>query len=79
MCVSAIFDIHLNVVYILHKELSIILRWLRMTNFRDKMINRIIGTTTELDEREKKDYTDTSLQHLLSLIWLTNLSFYKFN
>lgn len=68
MCVSAIFDIHLNVVYILHKELSIILRWLRMTNFRDKMINRIIGTTTELDEREKKNYTDTSLQHLLSLI-----------
>ena len=67
MCV-AIFDIHLNVVYILHKELSIILRWLRMTNFRDKMINRIIGTTTELDEREKKNYTDTSLQHLLSLI-----------
>ena len=66
MCVSAIFDIHLNVVYILHKELSIILRWLRMTNFRDKMINRIIGT--ELDEREKKNYTDTSLQHLLSLI-----------
>ena len=65
---SAIFDIHLNVVYILHKELSIILRWLRMTNFRDKMINRIIGTTTELDEREKKNYTDTSLQHLLSLI-----------
>ena len=68
MCVSAIFDIHLNVIYILHKELSIILRWLRMTNFRDKMINRIIGTTTELDEREKKNYTDTSLQHLLSLI-----------
>lgn len=68
MCVSAIFDIHLNVVYILHKGLSIILRWLRMTNFRDKMINRIIGTTTELDEREKKNYTDTSLQHLLSLI-----------
>ena len=68
MCVSAIFDIHLNVVYILHKELSIILRWLRMTNFRDKMINQIIGTTTELDEREKKNYTDTSLQHLLSLI-----------
>ena len=44
------------------------LEWLRMTNFRDKMINRIIGTTTELDEREKKNYTDTSLQHLLPLI-----------
>lgn len=39
-----------------------------MANFRDKMINRIIGTTTELDEREKENYTDTSLQHLLSLI-----------
>ena len=68
MCVSAIFDIHLNVVYILHKELSIILRWLRMTNFRDKMINRIIGTTTELDEREKELYGHVTTTFIITYL-----------
>ena len=47
-----------------------------MTNFRDKMINRIIGTTTELDEREKKNYTDTSLQiFIITYLGLLILAF----
>lgn len=44
-----------------------------MTNFRDKMINRIIGTTTELDEREKEEFVTTTF--IITYLGLLILAF----
>lgn len=47
-----------------------------MTNFRDKMINRIIGTTTELDEREKEElYGHVTTTFIITYLGLLILAF----
>ncbi|UDI77006.1 hypothetical protein HYI43_02145 [Staphylococcus taiwanensis] len=46
-----------------------------MTKFRDKMINRIIGTTTERDEREKEQiYTQFTSAFLITYFGLLVLA-----